>query len=214
MRFEEAVWIGQRLAQMDLKTVLELGSSTLEFRTRDKPHIETHLHAPLRARGVRIVCADLKGGDGIDISGDIFDGAIQEQLRAVQPDVVLCCNILEHVTDAAVFAGICESLAPPGGRLIVTVPQSYPYHPDPIDTYFRPDPEEVAALFLNCDLEAAATLPSSTYGEELNGAADLLRVLARVVAFRGGAGATRARAHRLLWLGRPYLSSAVILRAR
>jgi hypothetical protein len=31
--------------------------------------------------------------------------------------------------------------------VVVSVPRSYPYHRDPIDTLFRPTPDEVMALF-------------------------------------------------------------------
>ena len=63
------------------------------------------------------------------------------------PDAILCCNIFEHVEDRARFASICHDALRPGGYLVVSVPYSYPYHTDPIDTYLRPTPEEIAAMF-------------------------------------------------------------------
>ena len=38
-------------------------------------------------------------------------------------------------------------LLPQGGLFFVTVPYSYHYHADPIDTMYRPSPEELASLF-------------------------------------------------------------------
>jgi hypothetical protein len=211
MRSEEAAWIGARLAEHNPQTVLDLGSATHDFRTRQQPHIDKFIHAPLRARGVRVVCSDLKSGEGVDISGDIYDPGMQAELRAIAPDVVLCCNIFEHVTDRLQFASICDGLLPPGGRIVVTVPQSYPYHPDPIDSYYRPSPSDLKALFPAYAVIAEETIVSSTYWPELDGLGDLGRVLARCATLQGGLDATRARAHRLLWLFRPYKQAAAFL---
>ena len=60
---------------------------------------------------------------------------------------LLCCNVLEHVRDPGEFARRCGTLVMSGGVLAVTVPRSYPHHSDPIDTLYRPTPEEAAALF-------------------------------------------------------------------
>ena len=51
-----------------------------------------------------------------------------------------------RMLDPAEFANRCFGLLPPGGRLVITVPKSYPHHRDPIDTMFRPTPEEISAL--------------------------------------------------------------------
>jgi hypothetical protein len=40
----------------------------------------------------------------------------------------------------------CLDLVAAGGLLFVTVPFSYPYHRDPIDTMYRPNPAELAEL--------------------------------------------------------------------
>lgn len=211
MRSEEAAWIGSRLVKLAPRTVLELGSSTRAFRTLEQPHIERSLHAPLRANGTRIVHADMKAGDGIDVSGDIFDPAVQASLASVQPDAILCCNIFEHVSDRGRFAQICDSLLPPGGTLVVSVPRSFPYHPDPLDTYYRPSPEELAQLFPTYRVLDAETVTSTGYASEVPGAMAFAKTLVKIALVRGGLDATRARAHRLLWLFRPYKLSVVIL---
>jgi len=41
---------------------------------------------------------------------------------------------------------------PTGGLVFVTVPFSYPYHRDPIDTMYRPGPTELAELFAGARL--------------------------------------------------------------
>ena len=59
---------------------------------------------------------------------------------------MLCCNLLEHVIEPDRLACHCLDLVAAGGLLFVTVPFSYPYHRDPIDTMYRPNPAELAEL--------------------------------------------------------------------
>lgn len=217
VRPEEARWIGDALAKLpadSLSPLIELGSQTLDYRTREKPHIESLVLAPLRARGVRIVHSDLQSGPGIDISGDLYLPQTRAAYAKVGARALLCCNILEHLTDAPGFARICADLLPPGGYAIVTVPRSYPYHLDPIDTMFRPAPSGIAALFPGFDAVAAEELRSGRYLDDLRGrtARDIATELVRIALLRGGLDATHARASRWLWLFRHYRISAVILR--
>ena len=79
---------------------------------------------------------------------------------------VLCCNVLEHVPDVRTFGGRLGQIVAPGGRLVVTVPHRYPHHNDPIDTMFRPSPEELSALFPDLKPEAATVLRTGTYRSE------------------------------------------------
>ena len=107
MRTEEAAWIGDRLRALDAQrraaargnsfVVLNLGSGSRRFREVSKPYIDAGIFDPLRRRGATVVHADLKQEDGVDVTGDLFDPGIQARLRALQPDVVLACNIFEHL---------------------------------------------------------------------------------------------------------------------
>ena len=47
---------------------------------------------------------------------------------------VLLSNLLEHVQDREKLASSCEEIVGTGGLILATVPSSYPYHADPIDT--------------------------------------------------------------------------------
>lgn len=219
MRPEEAAWIGAILARLGPERVsplLELGSSTLEFRTVEKPHIDALIHRPLRESGVRIVHADLKDGPGIDISGDIYDPAVREAVKAVGARSILCCNILEHLTDREAFLRTCDEVLTPGGVLVVTVPRSYPLHLDPIDTYYRPTPEGIIALLPDYTVIEARTIRSGSHFSDLcdrgGPLREILATIWRSLTLRGGLDRTRARLHRLTWLFRPYLISAVVLR--
>lgn len=222
MRPSEAVWIGKALASIDassLDPVVELGSSTSEFRTVVQPHIDREIHAPLRERGIRIITTDLKEAPGVDISGDIYDRDIRDSIKAVAPRCVLGCNILEHVEDRGHFAAICDELVAPGGYLIVTGPHEYPYHADPIDTMYRPTVEQVHALFPAYELVKGEIITDNSFGQ------DLLRkvgwrglplffaqLIAADIVVYGGVERWKQRNHRLFWLFRPYKQYAVLLR--
>lgn len=221
MRSKEARFIGsvlQRLPDHEISPVANLGSSTLHLQQVDSPHIHREIFAPLAQRGVRVINIDLKEDEGVDIVGDIYDASIQQKIQSLRPKLLICCNILEHVTNPAEFARISTSLVAPGGRIIVSVPYSYPYHPDPIDTYFRPTPEGVARLFEGCTIADGRIVSDTTYLHDLtheHTVPQLMRLFAaHAVKFFfpfGNWPAWKARYHRYLWLFRPYKTSCVIL---
>lgn len=214
MRFEEAEKIGRLLAQLpgDIGPVLELGSSTAAFRTVQQPHIDRFIHAPLRARGVKVVHTDLRDGEGIDISGDIYEPDVRERLTSLGARTVLCCNIFEHVTDRSNFASICDEILRPGGFIIVSVPCRYPYHLDPIDTMYRPAPEELVDLFPGYKVEVAERVTGGSFWTDIDRRpVGVLRSLARVLVLRGGWRESLSRLHRLTFLFRPYQVSVAVL---
>ncbi|GAB5458985.1 MAG: hypothetical protein Hens3KO_20150 [Henriciella sp.] len=168
---QEAVWLETQLqafAAEDLSPILDIGSSTLQFRTEQKPHIHTDLFAPLEARGIKTIHLDLREGEGIDIQADLLSDEGFAAVKNMNPRTVFCCNVLEHVLDPAEFINRCYSLLPPGGRLVVSVPRSYPHHRDPIDTMFRPEPEEITALIDGpFTLEIAEVIETGSYRDNL-----------------------------------------------
>jgi SAM-dependent methyltransferase len=217
MRPAEARWIADQLAALPLAQLspfLNIGSSTAEFREVRQPHIDGLIFAPLRRQGARIVHADLKQEPGVDIAGDLMTPAVQAQLRAVAPRIALSSNLLEHVTAPAAFAQVIGSLLAPGSHLIVTVPRSYPFHADPIDTGFRPTPTELAALFPGYALVRGDVVVDTTYGQELwaQGLAGLRKgVRSALGALRPRGNIGRTQRDRLRWLFRPYSTTCVLL---
>jgi hypothetical protein len=146
----EARWLRaalDRYASERLSPLLNLGSSTAIFRKQIQPWTEESLFRPLRARGVDIVHVDQRDGPGIDLRADLTDPADLPRLRALRPQALLCCNLLEHVAEPEPLARHCIAILPKSGLAFVTVPFSYPYHRDPIDTMYRPSPKELARLF-------------------------------------------------------------------
>jgi len=215
MRPEEATYLGAWLSMQDpaeISPLIELGASTQAF-LETHPHVQRHLLSPLIERGVRIVKTDIQPGPHIDIAGDIYDPAAQEKLKAVEAKCVLCCNILEHVTDREAFARVCDEILSPGGTIVVSVPQSYPLHMDPIDTHYRPKPDEIAQLFSGYDVLVSETVVSGTAAGDMgNPWLEVPKVIRRALFLQGGVDATKARLHRLLWLFRRYRISVAVLR--
>ena len=221
MLASEATWIGNILASLpvdEISPCLNLGSSTGDFRTKVQAYIQHNLIAPNEGRGVKFIHADLKQGSGIDLAGDIFDSSYRTTLAKLRPASVLCCNMFEHVTDRALLAEICRTIVRPGGYLIISVPYSYPYHADPIDTYYRPSPTELASLFPGCEVVSASAIIDSTFLTELTqkGAREGLFILAKILFhlpipfYRWKIW--KNKAHKLFWLFRHYSVSVVVLR--
>jgi hypothetical protein len=150
MLISEAKWVARVVTAlpMDVFPLLNVGSQTREFRERDQPWIEAQVFAPLRTMGREVVHTDLREGDGIDVSGDLTDEAFRSDLMTrFGIRSILCCNVLEHVSDPLLIAAALAQLVDAtGGHLVVTVPRSFPYHPDPIDTMFRPSPADLARM--------------------------------------------------------------------
>ena len=157
----EARWLYaalDRYAPERLSPLLNLGSSTAAFRERIQPWTEQSLFRPLRDRGVEIVHVDTRDEAGIDLRADLTDPADLPQLFALRPRALLCCNLLEHVTEPDRLARHCLDILPKSGLVFVTAPFSYPYHRDPIDTMYRPSPAELEALFAGARLLGAAII--------------------------------------------------------
>jgi hypothetical protein len=176
---EEAGWFERALGRMaaaELSPMLNVGSSTLEYRTIVCPHIEQVLLGPLRNRGVRILHIDLKANQGVDIVGDILDRAVRSKIASLGVRSILCNNLLEHVEH---LPETCEALAaicPSGGRLCLSVPYAFPFHPDPIDNGFRPSLTQLERIFtpLGFRLVHGGTVDFGSYSKSIAGNPKLL----------------------------------------
>jgi hypothetical protein len=207
------------LTEGNISPLLNLGSSTRAFREQAKPHIERELFAPLRAAGIEVVHSDLKQADGVDLAGDIMDPAVRASLKKRGFRSLLVANMLEHVADRAAIAAACEEIVGPGGLILATVPSSFPYHADPIDTGYRPRPAELAAAFPGCEAVFAEEVRGRTYKEEIAArGASVWSELARTLGFAligvVRPKSFRARLSRWRWYRRPYAVSLALVRVR
>jgi len=218
MREEEATRIAGLVTSLGLENgsiCLNIGSSTKYFRTVTQPHISSNLIQPIEASGIRIIHCDIKNDEGVDLVGDVLDYEFQKSMAGMRADVLLCCNILEHLTDPHGFAAACGNLVRAGGYMVVSVPSSYPYHPDPIDTMLRPTPCELGAFFPDWKVIAAEVLTTDTFLDEIlkkdGGAGILLKHILKVLVPFYRPRQWWPKVQRLLWLFRPYKSSLVVL---
>jgi hypothetical protein len=171
---EESQWLSTVLASVpteDLSPVLNLGSSTVV-----QPFIHENIFKPLEDRNCQVIHVDEKEAAGVDIAGDLLDDSFWEKLEGAAAGSLMCCNILEHLTDPLSLCARIESVMQSGSHLFVTVPNRFPYHKDPIDTMFRPTSEQVARLFPNCEVIQSELI------EERNSWFDTLRVRPRYAA--------------------------------
>jgi hypothetical protein len=199
--------------------LLNLGSSTAQFRETVQPHIERELFGPLRAAGVEVVHCDLKGGDGVDVAGDVLDAEVRAKLKARRFKCLLIANLLEHVRDRAAMVSACEEIVGPGGLILATVPCSYPYHADPADSRYRPSPEALAAAFGQSETLLAEQLAGPTYREELRARGSsvwkaLAGTLVRLPIAWTRPKSFASRLDRWRWYKRPYRVSIALFRVR
>jgi SAM-dependent methyltransferase len=153
---ETALWIRGALAEIELRPgarALDVGSSTLHFRTVEQPQIEEHVLAPLRGRGVEITHLDAKQAPGVDIVCDLdrADAGLVSELGTYQ--LVLFIGILQYVRNAGHSLDLVARLVAPGGWLISAHPESYRRTLDPRDTMVRPNPDELSEMFERRGLE-------------------------------------------------------------
>jgi SAM-dependent methyltransferase len=194
---------------------LNIGSSTRHFREVAQPHITKDLIEPIEASGIRVLHCDIKADIGVDLVGDVLDPKFQQAMSRKNADIILCCNVLEHLVDPRGFATACGNLLRSGGYMVVSVPLSYPFHPDPIDTMLRPTPAELGAFFPGWSVVAGEVLTTDTFLDEIlrkdGGARILLKHVLKVLVPFYRPRQWWPKAHRLLWLFRPYKSSLVVL---
>jgi SAM-dependent methyltransferase len=158
-------WLGS-LPSADLTPLLNLGSGTTHFRTRTQPWVDEFILAPLRLRGVEIVNVEIREGPGIDLSADILSDEGYAKIAALRPRFILLANVLEHVYEPAMMVERCLQTLSPGGRLLITVPRSYPRHTK-IDTMLRPTPEELAAWAPEGRVERSLVLETEYHWQEI-----------------------------------------------
>jgi hypothetical protein len=143
---ETAAWTRAALEAIALppgSRALDIGSSTLHYRTVEQPHIEEQVMAPLRARGVEIVHLDAKEDPGVDVVYDLE--------RPGEPvgefSLVLVASVLHYLRDPGPAADLAVSSLAPGGHLIAHHPQSARRTYDPVDHGLRLSPDELARRF-------------------------------------------------------------------
>jgi hypothetical protein len=214
----EARWLYRHLSAFpaaEISPLLNLGSSTRHFREVEQPWTSEELFTPLRADGVEIVHVDFREGDGIDIRADVFDDNDLPRLKAVGARAILCCNLLEHVYEPQRLAARCLEIVGAGGLVFVTVPFSYPHHRDPIDTMYRPSPEDLGTMFAPAKMLHGEILDvGESYRDQVRKRPwILLRHIFRAPVPFLGREKWRRSMGKLYWLKHNYKVTAAVFRA-
>jgi len=211
MRKPEAKWIFDAIADAP-GPILNLGSSTGEYRTVTQPHIDREIFARLRFNGVEVVHADIKDAPGVDIVGDVLDPYFISTLKTHGFRTAIVSNVLEHVTDAEAVADACRQFVGPGGIICATGPNKYPFHADPIDTMYRPRPEDFAKLFNGVLLKQAIIVDGTLLDEVRSWPYFLAQSAWRLLNWPRNPLVARGCASRLTYAFRPYKVSCALIR--
>ncbi len=152
---EEATWLANNIYSLNAAGVfplLNIGSSSQEFREQEQPWIDQLLFKPAREKGYSVIHTDLKNDLGVDLIGDLSDRAFLDKLATMKIKSVLCSNLLEHLLNKEELCQNISSIIPIDGYLFVTVPYAFPFHRDPIDTMFRPNIDQLSQLFPDLEI--------------------------------------------------------------
>jgi hypothetical protein len=156
---------------------------------------------------------------GVDFAGDILDPEVMRRLKAMGFKCVLLSNLLEHVRDREAVTAACEEIVGPDGYILATVPSSCPYHADPIDTYYRPSPAELAGAFRRSTPIITEEVAGLTYAEDLKArglkvGTELVRTILWTLLFFVRPRSAIARLHRWRWYSRPRRVAIALLKVR
>ena len=172
MLLKESYWFRKTIEKNapEGSSVIIIGSSTKTFREKVQPHIYENVYKPLEAKACKIINVDLKKEEGVDLSGDITNPEFIAELKRLNADFVICSNLLEHIVDRNIFISSLSALLNEGGKLIISVPYSYPYHSDPIDTLYRPTIKQLVNdlkdfIFVEGEIVTSGKLYNSWYNK-------------------------------------------------
>ena len=223
MLAREARWFRRQLERMpdgDVFPLLNVGSHTAEFRATGQPWIDGELFRPLADRGGRVVHTDIRPAAGVDLVGDLLDPAFRDELRQRRFRSVMFCNVLEHVSDREPIARTVADVVAPGGLLLVSCPHRFPYHPDPIDTLYRPSVSELASLFPGTSLIHGQIVPCGNLTTYVLGRASaapvaFLRTMIQPRGVKSPHETAAPSSHKLAllpWLIRTFAVTCIVLR--
>ncbi|MDA9894027.1 class I SAM-dependent methyltransferase [bacterium] len=149
MLYEESKWISKELLFFFKpgSKILNIGSSSLDMRKKEQPHIQKFIFEVSSIANIEIVNVDIQDKEGVDIVGDLTSDDFINQLKSEKYDGILCSNLLEHLDNPIKITSSFSKLLSDNGVAIITVPYNYPYHLDPIDTMLRPTVNELLGLF-------------------------------------------------------------------
>lgn len=151
MFLEESFWVFDNIQKIrPVRDILDFGSGDFDYRRKKQLYVDTMYKKVRETLGSKIVPVDIRNSEGVDIVCDITQKSAFPESEKNKYEIVLACNILEHVIPErfqTVLRNIYKILKP-NGYCIVTVPCNIEFHPAPIDNGFRPTCEELTSFML------------------------------------------------------------------
>jgi len=165
MLLEESIWFKEIIRKVIQpgSLVLNIGSSTKHFIETEQPYIKQNLFDELSAKKCSVKNIDIKNAEGVDLVGDVTDPDFINTLKGLNPTAIICSNLLEHLENRKSFCDALVKIMNPETLLIVSVPFSFPYHEDPIDTLYRPDIKELQNAFPSLKLVEGKIVDCGSY---------------------------------------------------
>jgi hypothetical protein len=218
MRLEESAAIGELLRKtlnkVHPRSCINLGSGNIEHLARKKPWIINNVFAVLESNNCTIYHADIQSWPGVDFTIDLLKiESLNFCEDLLQPRIFILANVLEHIPSqlrSEVLENILSLMAS-NDLLVITVPHAYPFHPDPIDTMYRPTAKELTNLLPLTWLDAS-TVDAGSFRDDLRGMnpwKKLRKIAKPLWPFRRFSKYI-SDLHRLTFLFRPYRISIAI----
>lgn len=202
-----AKFIFGRLDIHDFRVCINLGCGDIESLRKKKPWIDEQIFDRLRNAGLRVINVDQSKHAGVDVVCDLESAdAFEFIFKLPAPRLLILANVVEHLPESSrdqILRRLCSSMRAEDA-LLITAPFDYPYHPDPIDTMFRPSPPELAKTIPLKWIEQTI-VSAGSYKQEFLSMSPLkqLRKLIRPFWPLQSSGSWR-RSLRILWLFKSY----------
>ena len=155
MLVEESIWIAEKIKEIlpeEPFPVLNIGSSTLIYRTKKQPFIQNNIFNLFSDEKKQVIHLDMKEDEGIDLVGDLSDENFRRLVKNLKPKLILCNNILMYLNKNTrkELSKILFEILDENGYLIITNSLVFPPSPDPVEAYYRATPEKMyKSLFAN-----------------------------------------------------------------
>src|SRR5260370_40592396 len=120
MNILESEWLGQRLASLssdELFPMLNVGSSTEDYRTVEQPWIDANIFAPLRKRGGKIIHLDMKEARAVDVVGDLLDPKFLDRLGPIPGRSVMAPRLFQYMTKRQERIDVLLKIGQPGAYI-------------------------------------------------------------------------------------------------
>lgn len=216
MRLEESVILKKIIEKYSgiyaFKVALNLGCGDVNRLGLIKPWVQENIFNPLKSRKIDVVNIDYKNFGGVNIVKDLIQ---TNSLNFVQqysgPKIFILTNVLEHIPSnsrTSLLENIYQNMAS-GDSLIISVPNDYPYHGDPIDTMYRPSPDDLMRA-INLHWLESYLISAGSYKEEFLKMSSFKKLRKLLKVFLPFQKFSKWReCHRIVYLFKPYKISIV-----